>query len=71
MQERESFSNMRARLGTGGALIDIKGVNGRISFESDAPEAGASTTTITTVRAPAAPSADFAPPPAPPAPPAH
>ena len=43
MQERENFSNMRARLGRGGAPIDIKGVNGQIRFESDAP-AGTTTT---------------------------
>jgi hypothetical protein len=72
MQERESFSNMHARLGTGGAQIDIKGVNGRIRFESDAPASSATTTTTTTtiVRAPAAPDAqedDDSEPPAPPA----
>lgn len=64
MQERESFSDMRARLGTGGAQIEIKGVNGRIRFESDAPASSASTTattTTTTVRAPAAPAAPAAP----------
>jgi hypothetical protein len=37
MQERENFSNMRARLGTGGSPIEIKGVNGNVRFESDAP----------------------------------
>ena len=42
MQERENFSNMRARLGTGGSPIEIKGVNGNIRFESDAP----ATTTV-------------------------
>jgi hypothetical protein len=74
MQEREGFSNVRARLGTGGAQIDIKGVNGQIRFESDAPASAvttaATTTTITTTRAPSAPPADLAPP-APPAPPAR
>src|SRR5437764_14566843 len=43
MQERENFSNMRARLGRGGAPIDIKGVNGQIRFESDAPASTTST----------------------------
>ncbi|HYY98026.1 MAG TPA: hypothetical protein VE642_05505 [Pyrinomonadaceae bacterium] len=84
MQERESFSNMRARLGSGGALIDIKGVNGRIRFESDARASSAPTATTTTAaapRAPAAPAApsdeaqdeddDSEPPPPPPAPPAN
>ena len=86
MQERESFSNMRARLGSGGARIDIKGVNGRIRFDSDAPAASASTATTATTaaaapRAPAAPAApsdeaqddddDAEPPPPPPAPPAN
>jgi hypothetical protein len=47
MQERENFSNMRARLGSGGARIDIKGVNGQIRFESDA-SASSNTTTVTT-----------------------
>ena len=63
MQERESFSNMRARLGTGGAQIEIKGVNGRILFESAAPSSSAATTTATTttVRAPTAPTAPAAP----------
>src|ERR1043165_3993992 len=42
MQERQSFSNMRARLGAGGSPIEIKGVNGQVRFESDAP---ATTTT--------------------------
>src|SRR5256714_36144 len=48
MQERENFSNMRARLGRGGAPIDIKGVNGQIRFESDAP-AGTTTTSAARV----------------------
>jgi DUF4097 and DUF4098 domain-containing protein YvlB len=43
MQERKNYSNMRARLGTGGAPIDIKGCNGNLRFESDAT-AGAATT---------------------------
>lgn len=37
MQERQNFSNMRARLGSGGSPIEIKGVNGQVRFESDAP----------------------------------
>jgi hypothetical protein len=28
---------MRARLGSGGSPIEIKGVNGQVRFESDAP----------------------------------
>lgn len=56
MQERESFSNIRARLGAGGAPIDIKGVNGRIRFESDATASSATPTT-----APGAPTAPTAP----------
>lgn len=65
-QERQNFSNMRARLGTGGSPIEIKGVNGQVRFTSDAP---ASTTS-------AAPGAGAPPPstsapsaPQPPAPP--
>lgn len=79
MQERESRSNMRARLGTGGAQIDIKGVNGQIRFESDATASvtntTTTTTTATTTHAPHAPEGDeadeddFEPPPPPPAPP--
>ncbi|MCA1594472.1 MAG: hypothetical protein LC754_17965 [Acidobacteria bacterium] len=34
MQEKESRSNMRARIGTGGAPIAVKGVNGGVRFES-------------------------------------
>ncbi|HVF45671.1 MAG TPA: hypothetical protein VM936_21775 [Pyrinomonadaceae bacterium] len=86
MQERESRSNMRARLGTGGAQIDIKGVNGQIRFESDATASvtntatTTTTTTATTAHAPHAPDADegdesdegdLEPPPPPPAPPAQ
>ena len=78
MQERESYSNMRARLGTGGAQIDIKGVNGRISFESDAPASSSAPAAATHAAAAAAASApsddasedDLEPPPPPPAPPA-
>lgn len=80
MQEREGRSNMRARLGTGGVQIDIKGVNGQIRFESDATAsvtntATTTTTTVTTAHAPHAPEGDEAdeddlePPPPPPAPP--
>jgi hypothetical protein len=73
MQERESFSDMRARLGTGGTPIDIKGVNGRIRFESDATASVTPTaaTTATTVKSvPDGAEEDGPkPPPAPPAPP--
>jgi hypothetical protein len=87
MQEREGHSGMRARLGTGGAQIDIKGVNGQIRFESDAPASSATTTTTKTTtvahtpdahsdEAPEAPDApedasEPPPPPVPPAPPAE
>jgi uncharacterized protein YhdP len=85
MQEREGHSGMRARLGTGGAQIDIKGVNGQIRFESDAPASSANVTTTksTTVAhtpdahsdeandTPDAPEDDSEPPPPPPAPPAE
>jgi len=63
MQERENRSNMRARLGAGGAPIVIKGVNGNIRFESDAP---ATTATGTALRSPMS-----APKPLPPPPPVH
>ena len=70
MQERENFSNMRARLGRGGAPIDIKGVNGQIRFESDAPAAtttsAAGVNTSTT-----SPGAGAALPPPPPPPPSR
>jgi hypothetical protein len=82
MQEREGHSGMRARLGTGGAQIDIKRVNGQIRFESDAPASSATTTTTKTTasahtpdansdeadEAPEAPEDDSEPPPPPPPP---
>jgi hypothetical protein len=82
MEEREGHSGMRARLGTGGAQIDIKGVNGQIRFESDAPASSATTTTTKTTasahtpdansdeadEAPEAPEDDSEPPPPPPPP---
>ena len=84
MQEREGFSNMRARLGAGGSLIDIKGVNGQIRFESDAPASSTTTTTNTHSSATIAPAAhsdeadeadeaaeDDSEPPPPPPPPAQ
>jgi hypothetical protein len=83
MQERDGHSGMRARLGSGGTQIDIKGVNGQIRFESDAPASGTATvrTTVTTTHAhdadsdeadeaPEAPEDDNEPPPPPP-PPGH
>ena len=48
MQEREGHSNAHARLGAGGAQIEIKGVNGNVRFTSSAP-ASTTTTTTTTV----------------------
>lgn len=78
MQERESRTNIRARLGAGGAQIDINGVNGQIRFESDATAAVTNTatttkttTTTTTAHAPEGDEDDFEPPPPPPAPPAQ
>lgn len=82
MQERQNHSSMRARLGSGGTQIDIRGVNGQIRFESDAPASAATTTTTakTTVIKKNAPDADSdeadeadedEAPPAPPAPPAN
>lgn len=68
MQERESFSNMRARLGAGGSPIEIKGVNGSVRFESDAPATTTSAAQGVNTSAPvnAGPNA-----PAPPPPPGH
>ena len=63
MQERENHSNMRARLGAGGSPIDIKGVNGNIRFESDAP--------ATTSEATTTPDATASTPKSPPLPPSH
>lgn len=76
MQEREGHSNMRARLGTGGAQIDINGVNGQIRFESDATASVTNTatttkTTTTTATTTHAPEGDLEPPLPPPAPPAQ
>jgi hypothetical protein len=45
MQERQNYSNARARIGAGGSPIQIKGVNGQVHFTSDAP---ASTTSAGT-----------------------
>jgi len=42
MQERQNFSNARARLGAGGSPIEIKGVNGQVRFTSDAPASATS-----------------------------
>jgi len=81
MQERRGHSSMRARLGSGGTQIDIKGVNGQIRFESDAP-ASANTTTakMNVTKATASDDSDESDgvdedeadaPPAPPAPPAR
>ncbi|MDT7779779.1 MAG: hypothetical protein QOC99_2291 [Acidobacteriota bacterium] len=44
MQERKNYSNVRARLGTGGTLIEVKGCNGNLRFESDAPASTTATT---------------------------
>ncbi|HEV7893546.1 MAG TPA: hypothetical protein VGP08_23230 [Pyrinomonadaceae bacterium] len=78
MQERESHSGMRARLGSGGAQIGVNGVNGQIRFESDATASvtntATTTTTATTAHAPEGDESDeddLEPPPPPPAPPAQ
>ncbi|HST50571.1 MAG TPA: DUF4097 family beta strand repeat-containing protein [Pyrinomonadaceae bacterium] len=60
MQERKDRSSLHARLGTGGAPIEIKGVNGNVHFESDAP-ASASTSAPTAASAQTAASAPAAP----------
>ena len=67
-QERQNFSNMRARLGSGGSPIEIKGVNGNVRFESDAP-AGAATTAGAAATSSSVPPG--AAPPPPPPPPGH
>ena len=64
MQERQNGVNMRARLGSGGSPIEIKGVNGNIRFESDAPAGVVTTTSATTTSSSVPPGA--APPPPPP-----
>ncbi|HEX3559241.1 MAG TPA: hypothetical protein VHU19_08550 [Pyrinomonadaceae bacterium] len=66
MQERQNGSNMRARLGDGGSPIEIKGVNGNVRFESDAPAGAVTTNAAAVANAPAAPpnaSAALPPPP--------
>lgn len=39
MQEKEGRSKMRARIGAGGMLIEVKGVNGSVRFEPNAAPA--------------------------------
>jgi DUF4097 and DUF4098 domain-containing protein YvlB len=63
MQQREDRKESRARLGSGGAFIQITRVNGNVHFGSDAPAAAP-------VRLGLVPHADALPPPAPPMPPA-
>jgi hypothetical protein len=62
-QERQNFSSMRARVGSGGTQIDVKGVNGHIRFESDAPASSPSTASAakSAAGAPAAATAPEAP----------
>jgi hypothetical protein len=60
MEEREGRSRVRARIGAGGAPITFKGVNGNVSFESDASAPGE----VSSLPAPP-------PPPAAPPPPQH
>jgi hypothetical protein len=72
MQERESFSNMRARLGAGGSPIEIKGVNGNVRFESDAPATTTSVAPGVNTSAPVTSGPTVGPnAPAPPPPPGH
>lgn len=81
MQERQGHSSMRARLGSGGTQIDIKGVNGQIRFESDAPASANTTAAKVNVKTTASDDDsdeadgvdedDSDAPPAPPAPPAR
>jgi DUF4097 and DUF4098 domain-containing protein YvlB len=59
-RERENFSSMRARIGNGGTPIELRGVNGHILFESDAP-ASSSSNASTAASAPNAPAAPDAP----------
>jgi hypothetical protein len=60
MQERESRSTFRARLGTGGPEINVRGVNGNVRFESNTP--------VIAITRPEAPDSVDLPPPPPPAP---
>lgn len=76
MQERRSGSDTRARLGSGGSPIEIKGVNGNVRFESDAPASNATTTSANTTTSsvttiPSVPSSSGAAPPPPLPPPGH
>jgi DUF4097 and DUF4098 domain-containing protein YvlB len=64
MQERENHSNAHARLGAGGAPIEIKGVNGNVRFTSDAPQAATGAPAVKTLNE--GPGAPIAPPPPPP-----
>jgi hypothetical protein len=73
MQERRNRSNVRARLGTGGAPIEINGCNGNLRFESDASAAAtttnaAGTVTVTNAIPGGSATTTLAVPPAPPAP---
>lgn len=67
MQERLNRSYTRARLGSGGAPVQINHVNGNVRFESDARAATVDAASVNLSSAP--PPAPLAPP-APPAPPA-
>jgi DUF4097 and DUF4098 domain-containing protein YvlB len=67
MEEREKHHSARARLGTGGSPVEIKGINGNVRFSSAAP-AGPSNVTSTAATtevntAPPPPPAPLAPPP--------
>lgn len=59
MQERETHGRLRARFGAGGAPLTVKGVNGNVRFDSDAPAAAV---------VPVMPTGALPPPPPPPAP---
>ena len=62
MHQREDRKQWRARLGSGGAFIQIERVNGNVHFGSEAPAAAP-------VSVGAVPAGDALPPPAPPLPP--
>jgi hypothetical protein len=70
MQEHESRSNTRARLGEGGAPFQISRINGNVRFESDAPASALAKTSAVVVNVPAATDGDDEPsaPPSPPLP---
>lgn len=69
-QEKQSPGQMRARLGSGGSPIDIKGVNGNIRFESDATTTATMSTSTANASVTGAANSSSSAPLAPPPPPA-